>query len=170
MHVKRIKVQTGKETSGFKLERKSTWKIEHMFYNKIIQMEWWKILAVTVVRGGWIFLYLYVSLSGYLYREKEVHCIMEDEKKIDVICQHSRDGVIIPIKIRLMDSDGQFQQYRIRGYRDVSRHKELHMPNGVTIVSDAEIKVFECRIQVLGQERTIRISYNQRDYGWRIVG
>ena len=41
-------------------------------------------------------------------------------KKLDFICQHCMDGSIIPIKIRLRDEDGELQEFKIHGYRDIS--------------------------------------------------
>ena len=37
-------------------------------------------------------------------------------KPIDVICQPSRDGKITPMKIRVIDEDGEYQEYKIKGY------------------------------------------------------
>ena len=42
------------------------------------------------------------------------------EKSIDLICQHTMEGVIIPLRIRLRDEDGELQEYTIKGYRDTS--------------------------------------------------
>ena len=35
-------------------------------------------------------------------------------KPIDVICQPSRDGKITPMKIRVIDEDGEYQEYKIQ--------------------------------------------------------
>ena len=34
---------------------------------------------------------------------------MHDAIPIDVICMHSRDGEIVPIRIRVMDEEGLYQ-------------------------------------------------------------
>ena len=38
------------------------------------------------------------------------------EKSIDVICQHTKDCKIIPLRIRLEDEDGNLQTYNIKWY------------------------------------------------------
>ena len=49
--------------------------------------------------------------------------IQEKNTLADVICQHKIDGSIIPLKIRILDEDGEYQVYNIRSYKDVSNHK-----------------------------------------------
>jgi hypothetical protein len=43
-------------------------------------------------------------------------------KPIDVICQSSRDGKITPMKIRVIDEDGEYQEYKIKGYNIIMRN------------------------------------------------
>ena len=43
-------------------------------------------------------------------------------KPIDVICQPSRDGKITPMKIRVIDEDGEYQEYKIKGYNIIMRN------------------------------------------------
>ena len=43
-------------------------------------------------------------------------------KPIDVICQHSRDGKITPMKIRVIDEDGEYLEYKIKGYNIIMRN------------------------------------------------
>lgn len=64
------------------------------------------------------------------------------DSKIDFICQHTMDGEIIPLRIRLRDEDGELQEYNVRGYRDVSEYK---------------ITSFECKIVVRDTAKIIRI-------------
>ena len=44
---------------------------------------------------------------------------MDKRRKVDVICQHSSDGNIMPLKIRFEDEDGQWQTYIIKEYKDI---------------------------------------------------
>ena len=44
----------------------------------------------------------------------------KDNNKIDVMCTHTMDGKIIPMKIRLKDEDGMYQTFAVRAYRDLS--------------------------------------------------
>ena len=41
-------------------------------------------------------------------------------KAVDVICQHSADGTIIPIRVRVKDEDGEYHAYTIKGYKDIA--------------------------------------------------
>ena len=43
-------------------------------------------------------------------------------QKIDVICQHTKEGDIIPLRIRLVDEDGMLQTYNIKSYKDRTVH------------------------------------------------
>lgn len=40
-------------------------------------------------------------------------------QKIDVIYQHTKEGRIIPMRIRMDDEDGMIQTYNIRSYNDI---------------------------------------------------
>lgn len=42
------------------------------------------------------------------------------DNRIDLICQHTMERNIIPIRMRLRDEDGELQEYTIKGYRDTS--------------------------------------------------
>ncbi len=61
---------------------------------------------------------------------------------IDFICQHNKDGTIIPLKIRLQDEDGVYQEYKVHGYRDVS---------------SCGITCFDCKVNVMYSTRIVRI-------------
>ncbi len=86
---------------------------------------------------------------------------------LDVICQHSRDGTVIPLKIRLQDEEGQFQTFRIRGYRRMAPKGAYAASGGVYVTN--EIQIFECRILVFGQERVVRLYYDAGKGSWRIL-
>lgn len=87
-------------------------------------------------------------------------------RAIDVICQHTRKGELIPIKLRIRDEEGEFQSYAIRSYRDLSHKGTYTMPNG--IVATSNILPFDCKIMVFGQEKLVHLFYNSRDNIWRI--
>ena len=48
---------------------------------------------------------------------KKINCNQKD-----VICQPSRDGKITPMKIRVIDEDGEYQEYKIKGYNIIMRN------------------------------------------------
>ena len=37
-----------------------------------------------------------------------------DQQLVDVICQHNKDGSMIPMRVRLTDEDGAVQTYTIK--------------------------------------------------------
>ncbi len=93
--------------------------------------------------------------------------IREQDRRVDVICQHCRDGKIIPIKLRVTDEDEQLQTYMIRGYKDLTQRGDYTLPSGVSM--QGHINKFECRIVVYGMEKVIHLNYNSIDNIWRIV-
>lgn len=94
--------------------------------------------------------------------------IKYDVKKIDVICQHSKDGRIYPLKIRFDDEDGNIQTYNVRSFKDHSRYGSYKMPNEIVAVNG--IYTFDCKILFLDTEKIIRIVYHSRDNYWFIPG
>lgn len=88
-------------------------------------------------------------------------------EKIDVICQHTNDQRIIPMRIRLKDEDGMIQEYNIREYKDVTVHGSYSMPNGIRVTND--IWSFECKILVMEHLRRIKLHYHARDNIWTII-
>lgn len=65
-----------------------------------------------------------------------------EDPKIVFICQHNIDGSIIPIKFRLMDEDGVYKEYSIRGYRDTSKEGLI---------------CFDCSVVINGAAQVVRI-------------
>ncbi len=88
---------------------------------------------------------------------------VHEQKRLDVICEHTMDGNIIPIKIRLQDEDGQYQSFRVRSYRCTSLNKTPNPMRFPTLF-------FECKIQSFGQERIIGISFCFADGTWKLSG
>ena len=84
------------------------------------------------------------------------------DKTVDVICQHKKDGTMIPLKIRLTDEDGETQDYRIKSYRPVTRIGTFELSNM------AAGTVFEIRIVCFDKERVLTIMYHDHDRTWRI--
>ncbi len=93
--------------------------------------------------------------------------LIERDNRIDVICQHTRSAKIIPIRIRITDEDGEIQNYSIQSYKDISRPGEYQLPNMVRV--ERFDYIFECRILVFGNLKTIKIMYNCRENLWRIL-
>ena len=69
---------------------------------------------------------------------------MAKREPIDVICQHSQDGTIVPLKIRVRDDDGEYQAYMIQGFREEERRGGITTKDGVYI--NSHVTVYECQI------------------------
>lgn len=86
----------------------------------------------------------------------------------DVICQHKADGTIIPLRIRIKDEDGIYQEFNIKGYKNLTHIGSYELPNGVC-TGNNHLHHFECKIMVLGQQRLLKLFYNAYDCKWKIV-
>lgn len=93
--------------------------------------------------------------------------IAEQNKSIDVICQHTKDGDIIPMRIRVQDEDGVFQTFNIKGYTELSSPSQYLSPYGT--IAHSHTWTFLCKIQVLNSIRTLELFYNSNDNLWKIT-
>ncbi len=91
--------------------------------------------------------------------------MVRSEQAVDVICQHKQDGSIIPIKIRLQDEDGVYQEFVVKAYRVLSHPGQYRLPSEV--VTMGYRWTFECKINVLDRERRIKLFYNMSDGQWK---
>lgn len=87
--------------------------------------------------------------------------------KVDVICEYKADGSIIPMRFRLMNDDGVFEAYTIKGYRQLFRKDVYTTPDGVTVCS--RDRVYECRVVILDMYRTVRLYFNCDKNSWKIA-
>ena len=88
------------------------------------------------------------------------------DRTADVICQHRRDGSIIPLKIRFTDDDGEFQTYQIRAYKDLTHPGDIALPNGVRTLT--KHWSFECKIVVFERERRMKLFYDSDSGIWQV--
>ena len=86
---------------------------------------------------------------------------------VDVICQHSRDGTLIPMRVRVVDADGDLQTYTIKGYRLLTHQGSRTMPDGV-FVNDKTL-IYECNIINFGTKKVIRLYYEPSGTVWRMT-
>ncbi|MCR4611843.1 MAG: hypothetical protein K5644_08095 [Lachnospiraceae bacterium] len=84
------------------------------------------------------------------------------QQSLDVICQHKKDGSIIPLKLRLQDEDGEYQSYMVKSYRQSGMSASAKPPHYSTVM-------FECKINVFGRDKIIGISYNYTDGLWKVL-
>ena len=89
-------------------------------------------------------------------------------RAIDVICNFTKEGEIIPLRIRVIDEDGMPQVFTIKEYKDCSHHGARTMPDGVYV--DDRTLIFECRIVVFDRLRMIRLYLEPDQLIWRMSG
>ena len=86
---------------------------------------------------------------------------------VDVICQFSRDGSIIPMRVRIISDNGEHQTYDIRQYKDLSHQGTKTMPNGVYVTD--KTFVYECKIVVFSKLQSIRLYFNPETLTWKMT-
>ncbi len=97
-------------------------------------------------------------------------CVMGKDinKNIDMICQHSADGTIIPLKIRMEDEDGAYQEYKVKAYKDLRYKGTLFDMPDVSRIHTSGIYPFDVKIESFGHERTLKIFYNSYEHTWKL--
>ncbi|HAV90094.1 MAG TPA: hypothetical protein DCW44_02315 [Eubacterium sp.] len=89
---------------------------------------------------------------------------MNKRYPVDVICLHSKEGNIIPIRIRVEDEEGFQRGYKIAGYMKLTGDGGYTTTDGVFVKSDTIF--YECRIEVLGKTMKIRLYYSDHERNW----
>lgn len=84
--------------------------------------------------------------------------------KIDLICMHSKEGDVQPLRLRVTDEEGILRVFSVKDFRDLSHHGARTMPDGVC-VSDKTI-ILECKIEINGQDKIVRIYSNPPYLEW----
>lgn len=85
---------------------------------------------------------------------------MKEDQKIDVICLFQKDGSLIPLKVKIKDENGEYQTYKVMGYKEVLEGE---------LSSTFSMSVFDIKIEVYGVLKVIRIcfSVNERTWSYR---
>ena len=86
---------------------------------------------------------------------------------LDVICQFNKDGSIIPLRIRIMEDDGEYHSYTVKSYRDMS-YRGAYETSGGVFVSNGTL-FFECNIEVFGMKKTIQLYYETGNRLWKMT-
>ncbi len=89
---------------------------------------------------------------------------MANLKPVDLILCHNQDGSVQPLRLRVMDEDGQYQAFTIKEYRDLSHHGARTMPDGVSVTD--KTLIFECQIIVWDRKRLVRLYSNEPYLKW----
>lgn len=93
---------------------------------------------------------------------------MDKLRDVEVICHYSTEGKITPLRVKLVDEDGQRQAFIIKEYRDLSGQGARTMPDGIYVADNTY--VYECRICVFERLRLIRLYFNPRSKLWKMTG
>lgn len=93
--------------------------------------------------------------------------LTENNNFIDVICQYTTDGRVIPLKIRVKDEDGVYQTFMIKAYKELSHPGAYKSPYGT--LSHSRNWSFECKIQVFNIIKQITLCFNSEDNLWKIT-
>ena len=95
----------------------------------------------------------------------EARACHEANEKLDMICEFRADGDIIPLRFRIQDEEGEYHTFSVREYRDLSHKGTYTTGDGVFVTNNT--LVFECRIDVLGSQKTVRLYYDVNRSRWR---
>ncbi len=88
--------------------------------------------------------------------------------EVDVICQHKADGSIIPLRLRFMNEEGEYQSFPIKGFREAEK-KGTHTTEDGIYVGDYTF-VFECLIISMNMKRIVRLYYDPKNSSrWRMA-
>ncbi len=90
------------------------------------------------------------------------------KQTVDVIVMFSKEGEIKPMRIRLVDEEGERRSFDIKSSRFIGGKGAQTLPDGMYI-SNGTI-AFECKIEVHGRARMIRLYYTPRtDNTWTMI-
>ncbi len=89
--------------------------------------------------------------------ERPAHC-RKMKQNVDAIVLYTKEGEVIPLKIRLTDENGERREFVIKKYRSVGGRGTQTLPDGMYIAGDT--LAFECYIQVAEQMRMIRLYHS----------
>lgn len=79
--------------------------------------------------------------------------LIPGDKPLDVICQFTRYGEIIPIKFRMEDDEGILQEYKVIGYRQVLEDWKR---------KNTAVLSYECKIIDHNQIKVVKYSILNR--------
>ena len=86
--------------------------------------------------------------------------------KADVICQHTKDGVIIPMRCRLADEEAVINEYNIISSNQLEPNNDGYVSGGL-FVGPYSI-AYDCKIKVYDRIRLIRLLYNCNTKIWEV--
>ena len=103
----------------------------------------------------------------YNTRTGEVKRMAKVIDEVDVIYEMKLRGEIIPMRFRIMNEDGEYESYTIKGYREIVRNDAYTTQDGLAVCSAD--RVFECRVVILEIYRTVRLYFHTSSLKWRLA-
>lgn len=88
---------------------------------------------------------------------------MEKQYPVDVICQFTKDGKIMPLKFRVRD--GGYREYKIISYKERFKHLEYRQEFMMDYQLVSEID-YTCKVMEDEEEREIYLRYYIQDMKW----
>ncbi len=89
------------------------------------------------------------------------------ERKLDVYCLFRNDGIVLPIRIRMFDEDGERQDFAIHRYKLIDGAGGPCIPSAEIFQGGAV--TFDCEIEVFGHRRVVRLLYTASDMHWKLL-
>ena len=86
--------------------------------------------------------------------------------KVDVIAEFKSDGTIIPMRFRIMNEDGEYEAFTIKGYKQMPSKGTYTTEDGLYICNDD--LVFKCKINILNMEKIVRLYFHSRKNSWTL--
>lgn len=81
------------------------------------------------------------------------------DNSIEVIVQYTKEGKIVPMRMKIQDEDGMYQSYVIRQFREKTITgldlKEMNISS-----TDNKNKCYEVKINVFNVERVIKLFFD----------
>lgn len=84
----------------------------------------------------------------------------------DVICEHTTDGTIIPLRCRFQDEEGIFTEYTLIGYNQLIPDNDGYVSDRLYVGPHAI--AYDCKIKAYDRIRLIRLLYDMKKNRWEI--
>ena len=86
---------------------------------------------------------------------------------IEVLCHHTKDGEIVPIRFRMAAEDGELHTYSVRNFREIDP-KSGAITTKDNVYISPRIRYYECEILSFGRTMTVRLYYDREKCSWRL--
>ena len=87
-------------------------------------------------------------------------------ENVDVIAEFKADGTIIPMRFRVMNEDGQYEQFTIKAVKQAEKKGTYTTEDGMYVCNDD--RVFVCKVFILGAEKRVRLYFHKNTCSWRL--